>query len=250
MRDHRVHRVPDDSDAPVETGSRSPVDQTQTLLTSPCAGRHQDDLISRRDQGVKDRQLHFLVDYIHTSVSVQQSLCTVRFASILQAADMVADTLGGTGTLLLCGNGGAAASCQHMAVELVGRLNRNVDRRPLSALALTTDSAFLTGHGNDAGFDRVFERQVRALGRPGDVLLAISTSGTSANVLRAVEEARAMSLSTIGVSGEGGVLKDMVECAIVVPTVNTGHVQEAFLVVQHVICNLVEHTLFGSAVEF
>src|SRR5438105_13433847 len=108
-------------------------------------------------------------------------------SSIARAASIITDAFRAGGKLLLCGNGGSAADCQHVAAEFVSRLTRDFDRPGLPAIALTTDTSFLTAYTNDVGFDGVFARQVQALGKPGDVLLAISTSGTSANVLRAVE---------------------------------------------------------------
>ncbi len=147
--------------------------------------------------------------------------------------------------VLLCGNGGSAADCQHMATELVGRLSREIERPAMAAIALTTDTSLLTAHANDHGFDGVFERQIEALGRPGDILVAISTSGRSENVRRAVRTARAMGIGTIGLMGNDGPLEHEVEHAVVIPDRDTQHIQEALLPVEHLLCSLVERALFG-----
>ena len=163
---------------------------------------------------------------------------------ILAAADAISDCFRSGGKLLLCGNGGSAADCQHMASELVGRLNAALERPGLPAIALTTDSSFITAYANDCGYEGVFERQVQALGRPEDVLLALSTSGNSLNVVRAVEQGRAIGMKTIALMGSGGRLAGLCDLAIAVPADSTQHIQEAHLAIEHVICELVEIELF------
>lgn len=158
------------------------------------------------------------------------------------AAQTIARCLQRGGKLLLCGNGGSAADCQHIAAELTGRFIR--DRRPLAALALTTDTSALTCISNDYAFDQVFGRQLQALGRPGDCLLAISTSGRSANVLNAVEAALELGMDTIALSGgEGGPLRARCQQAIVVPSHTTARIQEAHIFIGHSLCGLVEEAL-------
>jgi D-sedoheptulose 7-phosphate isomerase len=158
------------------------------------------------------------------------------------AAQTIARCLQRGGKLLLCGNGGSAADCQHIAAELTGRFIK--DRRPLAALALTTDTSALTCISNDYAFDQVFVRQVQALGRPGDCLLALSTSGRSANVLKAVEAALELGLDTIALSGgEGGPLRACCQQAIVVPSHTTARIQEAHIFIGHSLCGLVEEAL-------
>jgi D-sedoheptulose 7-phosphate isomerase len=147
--------------------------------------------------------------------------------------------------VLICGNGGSAADSQHMAAELVNRLGGDIDRPPLPALALTTDTSFLTSYANDIGYEGVFERQVLGLGMAGDALIGISTSGNSVNVIRAVAAARKKQLVTIGLLGEGGALSSLVSHAIIVPSRNTQHVQECLLAIEHAICLTVESELFG-----
>jgi D-sedoheptulose 7-phosphate isomerase len=133
-----------------------------------------------------------------------------------------------------------------MAAELMSRLTKDFERPGLPAIALTTDTSFLTAFANDCGFEDVFARQVQALGSAADVLLAISTSGESPNVLRAVETAKAKGLRTIGLLGEGGRLTALVDIAIVIPSRSTQYVQEAMLAVEHVICDLTERALFDQ----
>lgn len=164
----------------------------------------------------------------------------------MAAAELIAQAFRDQGKLLLCGNGGSAADCQHMAAEFVSRLTKSFERPGLPAIALTTDSSFLTAYANDCGFDGVFERQVQALGRPGDVVLGISTSGNSPNVVRAVRCARASGLRSIALTGEGGLLGSLADVAIAVPTADTQHIQEAHLAIEHLICALVERELFPS----
>ena len=143
---------------------------------------------------------------------------------------------------MFCGNGGSAADSQHLASELTGRFIK--DRRPLAAMALSTDSSALTCIGNDYAFDEVFARQVAALGRSGDVLVAISTSGNSRNVVRAGEEARSAGMQVIGLLGrEGGVLKAMCDVPIVVPSQVTARIQEAHILIGHTLCGLIEESL-------
>jgi len=166
--------------------------------------------------------------------------------AILAAAHLIAHSFRAGGKVLLCGNGGSAADCQHMAAEFVSRLSKDFHRPGLPAIALTTDSSFLTAFANDCGFDGVFERQVQALGRPDDILIGISTSGSSPNVVRAVRLARVAGLRTIVFTGAGGQLAALADVAINVPSTDTQHIQEAHLAVEHLICWLVERDLYCS----
>ena len=161
---------------------------------------------------------------------------------VAQAAGLIADTLTAGHKLMLCGNGGSAADSQHLAAEFTGRFIK--DRKPLAALALSTDSSALTCIANDYSFDEVFYRQVVGLGKAGDCLLAISTSGNSKNVLRAVEAARDLGLHTIGLLGrDGGQLAGRCEVAIVVPSSSTARIQEAHIMIGHTLCGMVEESL-------
>ncbi|OMH40672.1 D-sedoheptulose 7-phosphate isomerase [Desulfurobacterium indicum] len=147
--------------------------------------------------------------------------------------------------ILICGNGGSAADAQHIAAELVGRFL--LDRKALPAIALTTDTSVLTAVGNDFGFDAVFERQVEALGLKGDVLIGISTSGNSENIVRAVLKAKQKDLLTVGFLGkDGGKLKDLVDYPIVVKTFSTPRIQEVHITIGHVLCDFIEKSMFGA----
>jgi D-sedoheptulose 7-phosphate isomerase len=162
---------------------------------------------------------------------------------IWKAVALIATTFASGGKLLLCGNGGSAADCQHMAAELVSCLTRDFERPGLPAIALTTDSSFLTAYSNDFDFEGVFARQVQVLGRPGDVLLAISSSGSLPNVVRAVQQAHAGGLKVVTLTGEAGRLLELADIAIRVPDSRTTHIQETHLAIEHVICHLVEREL-------
>jgi D-sedoheptulose 7-phosphate isomerase len=164
--------------------------------------------------------------------------------AIAQSARMLVESFRGGGRLLLCGNGGSAADCQHMAAEFVSRFSPKLDRAPIPALALTTDTSFLTAFANDCGYEGVFARQVRAHGRAGDVLLAISTSGNSPNVLAAVRAARELGLKIIALTGPAGALAPLADVAIAVPSADTQHMQEAHLAIEHLLCGLVENALY------
>ncbi len=149
------------------------------------------------------------------------------------------------GKILICGNGGSAADAQHFAAELVGRFRR--ERPSWSAIALTVDASILTSLGNDFGFEQIFARQVQALGRPADILFAISTSGRSKNVLAAVEVAASSGMKTIGMTGEGSSpLGELVDHHLPIPSANTAFIQQSHMAVIHVLCELVEESLTTS----
>lgn len=164
--------------------------------------------------------------------------------SIAKSAELIAATFSSSGKLLLCGNGGSAADCQHMAAEFVSRFSKDLDRRALPAVALTTDTSFLTAFGNDFGFDGIFERQVEALGGSGDLLIVISTSGNSPNIIRAVDAARKKHMGTLALTGKSGRVAAMADIVIAVPSSDTQYIQEAHLTVEHILCELVESMLF------
>jgi D-sedoheptulose 7-phosphate isomerase len=163
---------------------------------------------------------------------------------VARAAELATATLARGGTVLLCGNGGSAADAQHIAAELTGRFLR--ERPGLPAVALTTDSSALTAIGNDYGFDRIFARQVEALGRPGDLLIAITTSGSSPNVLQAIHAARARELAVLGLLGrDGGAARALCDVALVVESGVTARVQEVHILVGHILCEAVDRALAG-----
>jgi len=161
---------------------------------------------------------------------------------VAQAARLVADALSGGGKVLLCGNGGSAADAQHIAGELVGRFRR--ERAPFPAIALTTDTSVLTCVANDYGFEDVFARQVEALGREGDVLIAYSTSGNSRNVLRAIEKAKTIGMKIVGMTGQsGGAMLERCDVCIRAPSDETPLTQECHAAAGHILCALVEDLL-------
>jgi D-sedoheptulose 7-phosphate isomerase len=163
-------------------------------------------------------------------------------ADLARAADLVAGAFAGGGQLLVCGNGGSAADAQHVAAEFVGRFLN--ERTPYPAIALNANTSALTAIGNDYGFDEVFARQVRAHGRAGDVLLAISTSGLSPNVLAAVAAAREAGMAVVGLAGrDGGTLAEACDVCLTVPVRSTPRIQEAHILLAHLLCGLVEDAL-------
>lgn len=167
---------------------------------------------------------------------------------IAEAAERVMQALDGGHKLLFCGNGGSAADAQHLATEYVVRFRRS--RQPVPALALTTDTSLLTAASNDYGFEHVFERQVRALARPGDVLFLHSTSGQSLNLLAAARAARDVGVFTIALLARGGgALRELVDLDIVVPTDDSAHAQEIHLTIGHAICEVVESRLREATME-
>lgn len=190
--------------------------------------------------------------HLLASIEVKQHVLESCLPQILAAADLITEAFRAKGKLLLCGNGGSAADCQHMAAEFVSRLTKDFERPALPAIALTTDTSFLTAYANDLDFQGIFARQIEALGKPGDVLLGISTSGNSLNVIRAVEIARQLNLRIITLTGNGGALTGMADAGIAVPSNNTQHIQESHLAIEHIICDLVERALFerkGKSLE-
>ncbi len=166
---------------------------------------------------------------------------------IHEAAERMLRVLGHGGQIYICGNGGSAADAQHFAAELAGRFER--ERRGLPAIALTTDTSALTSIGNDYGFEHIFRRQLEALATPGELLVAISTSGNSANIVETVRFAREHNIQTVGLLGrDGGKLATMVDVPLTIPLDNTARVQEAHIVILHMLCEAVEsgHEAGGS----
>jgi D-sedoheptulose 7-phosphate isomerase len=162
--------------------------------------------------------------------------------AIATLVDVYTSALRAGGTLLFAGNGGSAADAQHLATEYVVRYSRS--RRPLPAIALTTDTSLLTAGANDLGFDEIFARQIEALARAGDVLVLHSTSGESPNVVRAAQAAKVKGVTVVALVGKGGgALKDVVDHCLVVPSDETSHIQELHLALEHIICGMVERAL-------
>jgi D-sedoheptulose 7-phosphate isomerase len=164
--------------------------------------------------------------------------------AVMSISHTIAECFRAGGKVLICGNGGSAADSQHFAAEFVSSFSKDLNRRALPALALTTNTSVITAYSNDFGYEGVFARQVEAFGLKGDVLIVISTSGNSTNCIKAVETARNLNLQTVAFTGQGGALKEIVNFNLSVPSSNTQHIQEAHLVAYHVISELVEKELF------
>lgn len=206
------------------------------------------------EPSVQTGESDVMIDLIQRQL--QQSIRTMTdvledrsiHAAVLEAGRMTADAMKRGNKLLVCGNGGSAADAQHLVAEFVSRLT--VDRPALRAVALTTDSSILTAVGNDYGYDYVFERQVEALGLPGDVLLAISTSGNSKNCLRALQAAKEKGLTTVAYTGKGGGgMAAFADILVAVPSSVTMNIQESHLALEHILCMVVEQCYFGPGFD-
>ncbi len=192
-----------------------------------------------------------ILGHFNESAELKAQSAAVLAQPISDAVDMMFAALSQGNKILACGNGGSAADCQHFAAELVGRFER--ERLPLPGIALTTDTSILTAVGNDYGFRDVFAKQVQAFGQPGDVLLAISTSGNSANVLAAMEAAKDRDMGVIALTGNGGgkmgeSLSEL-DVHICVPHTRTARIQEVHLLVIHCICDGIDAALFGGDID-
>ena len=183
---------------------------------------------------------------------LQQSIDTMQkvladdaiHEAVFRAGEITAKAMREGRKLMVCGNGGSAADSQHLVAEFVSRLT--VDRPALRAVALTTDSSILTAIGNDYSYDNVFERQVEALGNPGDVLLAISTSGNSKNCVKALKLAKQMNIHTVAYTGnEGGQMSALADINVIIPSKTTMKIQESHLALEHIYCMVVERCYFG-----
>lgn len=185
-----------------------------------------------------------IIEEIQASIAVKQAVMEQNVETINRIIEIARESLQTGHKLLLFGNGGSAADSQHIAAEFVSRFV--MERQALPAIALTVDTSILTATGNDYHFDRVFARQIEALGQAGDVAWGISTSGNSPNVLKGMEEARRKGLKTIAFTGEtGGKLKDAVDICLMVPSRNTARIQESHIMAAHIICGAVERELCG-----
>lgn len=186
--------------------------------------------------------------HFKNSIATKQRALEMLDLKIVQAAERIAHCLSYQGKVLACGNGGSAADAQHFSAEMVNRFE--MERPGLAAIALTTDTSTLTSIGNDYAFEKVFSRQVQALGRGGDILLAISTSGQSANVVEAIRTAQNLGLITIALTGrDGGLIASLLgkqDIEIRVPDTSTARIQEVHILAIHCICDLVDQLLFGK----
>jgi D-sedoheptulose 7-phosphate isomerase len=186
--------------------------------------------------------------HFNTSIETKQKALELLQTPLLLAAECIFTTLQQGGKILSCGNGGSAGDAQHFSSEMLNRFER--ERKGLAAIALTTDTSTITSIANDYSYERIFSRQVEALGRPGDVLLAISTSGNSTNVNRAIEAAHQCKMPIVALSGKaGGSMKDLLQpndIELRVPSDNTARIQETHLLLIHCICDLVDQMLLNS----
>ncbi|MDR2051595.1 MAG: D-sedoheptulose 7-phosphate isomerase [Deltaproteobacteria bacterium] len=186
--------------------------------------------------------LEIIERYVRDGAAARERFFAEKSRELDRAARMIASSLAAGGKLMLCGNGGSAADAQHMAGEFVNRFL--LDRRPLAALALTTDSSVISAIGNDFGYEQIFAKQILALGNRGDVLLAISTSGNSPNILQALAAAREKDMRSIGLTGgRGGAMAGQCDLLLNVEHACTPLVQETHLVAEHLLCLLCDHYL-------
>lgn len=189
-----------------------------------------------------DRHLAFARDQIgQLQAALDELARPERVEQLVDTARLVSSALGGGGKVLFCGNGGSAADAQHLAAELVGR--QNYDREPLAGLALTVDTSALTAVANDYGYEDVFSRQVSALGRPGDVLIGLSTSGRSPSVVRAVEAARRIGIRTVAFTGREPRDLGGADVVVAVPSSETAKIQELHITCGHIVLALVERVM-------
>jgi len=183
-----------------------------------------------------------IAKHFHDSIALKQELLKTMIPTIEGIAQKLAACLKAGNKLIFFGNGGSASDSQHLAAEFVGRYEK--ERRALAAISLTVDTSALTAIGNDYGYDRVFERQLEALGRKGDVAFAISTSGNSKNVIAAVKRAKEMGVYTVGFLGNtGGELKGLVDMPVVIPSKKTSRIQESHIMIGHILCECVDELI-------
>jgi D-sedoheptulose 7-phosphate isomerase len=184
-----------------------------------------------------------ILSIVEESIETKRRFFEANADKVARAAQILVDALKEGGKIMIFGNGGSAADAQHIAAELVNRLNR--DHPPIAAIALTTDTSIITSIANDTSFDELFERQVLALGKPGDAVLAISTSGNSVNVLRAVAAARRREIHTIALTGkDGGQIAAISDLALIVAARSTQRIQETHITIAHILCELIEDSLY------
>lgn len=191
--------------------------------------------------------LEIVQDHSREGAKLRERFFAEQAQAVVDVARDMALCLARGGKLLFCGNGGSAADAQHLAAEFVNRFQ--LERPPLPAVALTTDTSILTAVGNDYGFDQVFAKQVQALGRPGDILVGITTSGNSPNVVAALRQARDNGLTTVGLLGKNGEAVQFCDHALLVPHQVTALIQEVHIAAGHMLCKLTDHFLFEAVAE-
>lgn len=197
---------------------------------------------------MSETALKKVMDHAAAGLAARKAFFDAKAELVVEISRAMAVCLANGGKVMFCGNGGSAADCQHLAAEFTNRFR--LERPPLPGLALTTDTSALTAIANDYSFDEVFSKQVQALGRPGDMLVGLSTSGTSANVIRAMREARRNGIATVGMSGQsGGEMAAVADYLVTVPSGDTAVVQEIHISAGHMMCHLVDHFLFEAVAE-
>ncbi len=185
-----------------------------------------------------------ILESLRESIAVKEKTIRTSTDLIIRGARMLAECMASGHKVLIFGNGGSAADAQHIAAEFVNRFK--IERSPLAAIALTTDTSILTSIGNDYDFDLVFSKQIRAIGKKHDIAWGISTSGNSKNVVEAIEAAKSLELITIGMTGSGGLLADCADLVYTVPSKITAHIQETHITIAHMLCDLVDRILFPN----
>jgi len=197
------------------------------------------------DKNIIERLRQRASQHFLDSIAVKQEAEKILPAAVAEGVIAMTDCLRSGGKVMACGNGGSAADAQHFAAELIGRFER--ERQELATIALTTDSSILTAVGNDYSYDEVFSKQVRGLGKPGDILLGISTSGNSKNVVKAIEAAKKLGMKIIALTGNGGgkiaTLLDSGDIHLCAPSTRTARIQETHLVLLHSLCDGVDHLM-------
>ena len=183
-----------------------------------------------------------ILGILEDGIAVKRSCIESHLDDIIKGADMLADCVAAGGKVMLFGNGGSAADAQHLAAEFVNRFQ--IERPPLAAIALTTDTSILTSIANDYRFDDIFSKQIKALGKKGDIAWGLSTSGNSPNVVKAVQSARKLGMTTIGMTGRGGELAECADLVLAVASDTTARVQESHITLGHILCELLERKLY------
>jgi len=188
----------------------------------------------------------FIRESLKESSEIKLKVLDSCYDDILKASEMVLETIKSGNKLMLCGNGGSAADSQHIATEFMIRLSHDINRKAIPAIALSTDSSNLTAGGNDIGFENIFARNIEGIGREGDLLIAISTSGNSKNIIKAVQTAKSLGVKTVCLLGSGGgKLKAECDLPIIVPSDNVQRIQESHITIGHILCEITERELYG-----
>lgn len=188
----------------------------------------------------------FIEESLLESSNVKKKILEDCISDINASSDLFISKIKSGNKILLCGNGGSAADSQHIATELVIRLSHDIKRPAIAAIALTTDTSNLTAGGNDIGFENIFARNVEALGRENDLLVCISTSGNSKNILNAIEKAKSIGMKVVGLTGEsGGLMNELCDVCIKIPSRNVQRIQEGHITVAHIICEIAEREIYS-----